>query len=1165
MKVRGKWKKTLALLVSMAMLLGMMPDLTLTAVKAAAEGNAAESTQTVTFEGIDGTSGCGYGEGYESLFDGKYTESDGTKWCCDFSDSAYVIIKASEPVWIGGYTFVTGNDNARERGRNPKTWKLYGCEAYRSEDEDNSWTEIASVTGDTTMQDKNYTSYPFSVDGNETKYQYYKFEFTANQGADVMQLSEILFDYNVCDHEWVNGETQAATCTKDGFQKKSCKNCKREITTIIPAAHRWGAIGQTKEATCTEGELQEEKCLACEETRWVSKSGGAPALGHDWEETGTEAHTCTENGKIIRTCIRCHAVDEKDDPDDPATGHDFGTDGKCTQCDAAKSDYLTPTTPKGEGTKESPYEIESVGNLYWYVAKCQKWPDVICAKLTKDITVNYNLIDRLTEEDYENDNHKFFSWTAIGDSLSETMVFDGDGHTISGLYCCSQDQNDVGFFASISSRATVKNLRIADSYFYSKGGNVGGIIASSRNTFVVNCSFQGIVNGNKYVGGIAGEAGLSTDNAYIHNCYTQCQVMGSDKRKKGTVLGKENGVNMSDCYYQTDLSADSNGQTIPAIGECTWMTTEDLVDLVGVTAAQISSGELAYKLSCGWSGTVYGEQVSAKVWGQTLEGKYKQSYPVVNGERVYSWKQDQDCKCRSKGNIVDVYSNKNTPQEKYRIKDISVSDLKWNTPEEPFVYDGTQKSISLKLPEQLTAALSGNVATRAGICTATAIISVKSEYKDRYHLKDTPDNSAVITRQWTINKAEIPDNAPTDLTVENTVKTVEQAGKLIFTDDVTNSGWTPEASDGSLDEVKAKTIPAGGSVTLTAVYTGDDKDCYKTIRKQITITRKACEEDPKVLYTGDGEHAPTCTAAGTGHTECKLCGDTINTDVSVGKTPHILVMVPAKNATLQETGNIAYYKCQECDGYFSDEAGENEISDKTSVITPTQSPKPTVVPTTEPTGKPGETTQPAPGTSEVPTTEPTGKPGETAQPTQPAPGTSVAPTTEPTGKPSETPQTSPATSEKAAAKPQKVGSKLEGKNGVQYRVTSSKKNKKTVAYKLSKKSKKKSIVIPKSVTIAGVKYQVTSIDDNAFKDNTTINEITIGKQIKSIGKNAFDGCENLKKIIIKSEKLKAGNVGKNAFANGSDEVIVKTSKKKLEAYKKLLKKRGISRNASFES
>lgn len=246
----------------------------------------------------------------------------------------------------------------------------------------------------------------------------------------------------------------------------------------------------------------------------------------------------------------------------------------------------------------------------------------------------------------------------------------------------------------------------------------------------------------------------------------------------------------------------------------------------------------------------------------------------------------------------------------------------------------------------------------------------------------------------------------------------------------------------------------------------------------------------------------------------------MNTDVSVEKTPHTLVLVPAKNATLLETGNIAYYKCQECDGYFSDEAGENEISDKTSVITPTKSPEPTVKPTI------------------VPTTEPTGKPTETAK---------------------------PGASAKNAIKTKKVGSKLKGKNGVQYIVTSSKKDKLTVAYKISKKSKKSKIIIPKSVTVAGVKYLVTSIDDNAFKDNTTINEITIGKQIKSIGKNAFDGCENLKKIIIKSEKLKAGNVGKNAFANGSDKVIVKTSKKKLEAYKKLLKKRGISKNASFES
>lgn len=86
---------------------------------------------------------------------------------------------------------------------------------------------------------------------------------------------------------------------------------------------------------------------------------------------------------------------------------------------------------------------------------------------------------------------------------------------------------------------------------------------------------------------------------------------------------------------------------------------------------------------------------------------------------------------------------------------------------------------------------------------------------------------------------------------------------------------------------------------------------------------------------------------------------------------------------------------------------------------------------------------------------------------------------------------------------------------------------------------------------------VYSITDTINLNNGEILDYTQSR------KNEID--EKLKKIIIKSEKLKAGNVGKNAFANGSDKVIVKTSKKKLEAYKKLLKKRGISKNASFES
>ncbi|MGN0543358.1 MAG: InlB B-repeat-containing protein [Acutalibacteraceae bacterium] len=52
--------------------------------------------------------------------------------------------------------------------------------------------------------------------------------------------------------------------------------------------------------------------------------------------------------------------------------------------------------------------------------------------------------------------------------------------------------------------------------------------------------------------------------------------------------------------------------------------------------------------------------------------------------------------------------------------------------------------------------------------------------------------------------------------------------------------------------------------------------------------------------------------------------------------PHVhnLTLVPAKDATATEPGNIAYYTCDGCDLWFADENGETEITDKNSVIIP---------------------------------------------------------------------------------------------------------------------------------------------------------------------------------------------------------------------------------------
>ena len=50
-------------------------------------------------------------------------------------------------------------------------------------------------------------------------------------------------------------------------------------------------------------------------------------------------------------------------------------------------------------------------------------------------------------------------------------------------------------------------------------------------------------------------------------------------------------------------------------------------------------------------------------------------------------------------------------------------------------------------------------------------------------------------------------------------------------------------------------IPAGGNVEVTATYGGSDASSYTTITKTVKISRKACVEDNKIVYTGAGESA----------------------------------------------------------------------------------------------------------------------------------------------------------------------------------------------------------------------------------------------------------------------------------------------------------------------
>ena len=146
----------------------------------------------------------------------------------------------------------------------------------------------------------------------------------------------------------------------------------------------------------------------------------------------------------------------------------------------------------------------------------------------------------------------------------------------------------------------------------------------------------------------------------------------------------------------------------------------------------------------------------------------------------------------------------------------------------------------------------------------------------------------------------------------------------------------------------------------------------------------------------------------------------------------------------------------------------------------------------------------------------------------------------------------PATETPAAKIPAVGTTKTVGK--AIYKVTKSDaKNGTVTLLKLTSKNEKK-FTVPAAVKVDGVSFKVTEISRNAFKNNKKLKQVTIGKNVTMIGANAFSGDKSLKKITIKSAKLK--KAGKKAFKGIHAKCKIKVPKKKLSAYKRLLKGKG---------
>ena len=174
----------------------------------------------------------------------------------------------------------------------------------------------------------------------------------------------------------------------------------------------------------------------------------------------------------------------------------------------------------GTGTADDPYIISSAAELAYMSAQVGAGVDLNAYyKLGADITFNENLLG----EDGLLSKTPSVSFTPIGTTSNKFGgSFDGDGHTISGLYTYTGGYGGLFFYArgvDADNHAVIKNLKIVDSYVCSYQNEGSGILAAKAyHITVTDVEVQGYAtqfNNAKPVGLFFGHL---EGTVYMENC-----------------------------------------------------------------------------------------------------------------------------------------------------------------------------------------------------------------------------------------------------------------------------------------------------------------------------------------------------------------------------------------------------------------------------------------------------------------------------------------------------------------------------------------------------------------------------------------------------------------------------------------------------------------------